>query len=123
MVSSATTVNSLVDSRSDDRHRLPLRGRSSHPEELDGYLLCTSSSRKFDKSVLAMTSQNESNKEKKETVGTKVGPRQRHLWEAGEQERLQTHESFHSQPEAFRESGVVLVRAAYMYVCIYVLYS
>lgn len=45
-----------------------LAARSSHPEEPR-----TSSSRKFDKSVLAMTSQNESNKEKKETVGTKVG--------------------------------------------------
>lgn len=116
MVSSATTVNSLVNSRSADGHRLPLRGRSSHPEEHDGYLLCTSLSRKFGKPVLGMTSQNESNKKrKKQSVQrwTTAAP------PVAERERLQTRESFYSQPRGLQGVWVVLVRAACMYVCMY----
>lgn len=68
VVSSATTVNSLVNSGSDDRHRLPLRGRSSLPGRGGGTAgswtsLCLAWLHRM---TLIKT-------KKQETVGTKVG--------------------------------------------------
>lgn len=103
-MSSATTVNSLVNSRDDRHSRRPLPLESpAGARRL--HASCELESSKFDKSVLGMNFHNERIKEKqeKETVGTVVGHSGATYWRQKSGKRLQNTWKLSSSARGLQE--------------------